>query len=171
MNTRLGLATCLQYFCPRWLFCSWPLAALLRSLCLGIFWILQTVLRFQYLSRFQRFVWDMFAVFSFVMLLRWCPVQFLAFRAQLSTSTTPSYDSSARPSVSILVPAYQEAENIESTLRSLVELEYPRVGLVYQKKTRCFSVSQLAERYCSLKDDLFAIEAEGLKRKAQAETR
>jgi hypothetical protein len=126
---------------------------------------------FQDLSRFQRFVWDLFAVFSFVMLLRWCTVQFLAFRAQLSTSTTPSYDSSARPSVSILVPAYQEAENIESTLRSLVELEYPRVGLVYQKKTRCFSVSQLAERYCSLKDDLFAIEAEGLKRKAQAETR
>lgn len=33
---------------------------------------------FQDLSRFQRFVWDLFAVFGFVMLLRWCTVQFLA---------------------------------------------------------------------------------------------
>jgi poly-beta-1,6-N-acetyl-D-glucosamine synthase len=85
---------------------------------------------FQDLSRFQRFVWDMFAVFSFVMLLRWCTVQFLAFRAQLSKTTTQSYDSSAWPSVSILVPAYQEAENIESTLRSLAELEYPRYEII-----------------------------------------
>src|ERR1700730_16868110 len=85
---------------------------------------------FQDLSRFQYFVWDMFAVFSFVMLLRWCTVQFLAFRAQLSKTTTQSYDSSAWPSVSILVPAYQEAENIESTLRSLAELEYPRYEII-----------------------------------------
>ena len=85
---------------------------------------------FQDLSRFQYFVWDMFAVFSFVMLLRWCTVQFLAFRAQLSKTTTQSYDSSAWPSVSILVPAYQEAENIESTLRSLVELEYPHYEII-----------------------------------------
>jgi poly-beta-1,6-N-acetyl-D-glucosamine synthase len=85
---------------------------------------------FQALSRFQRFVWDLFAVFGFVMLLRWCTVQFLAFRAQLSKSNTPSYDSSALPSVSILVPAYQEAENIESTLRSLVELEYPHYEII-----------------------------------------
>ena len=88
---------------------------------------------FQDLSRFQRFVWDLFAVFSSLMLLRWCTVQFLAFRAHLSKSTTPSYDTSdtsAWPSVSILVPAYQEAENIESTLRSLVELEYPHYEII-----------------------------------------
>src|SRR3984893_1177758 len=85
---------------------------------------------FQDLSRFQYFVWDMFAVFSFVMLLRWCTVQFLAFRAQLSKTTTQSYDSSAWPSVSILVPAYQEAENIEATLRSLAEHEYPRYEII-----------------------------------------
>ena len=29
---------------------------------------------FQDLSRFQQFVWGLFAVFSFVMLLRWCTV-------------------------------------------------------------------------------------------------
>jgi len=85
---------------------------------------------FQGRSQFQRLVWELLAVFSFVVLLRWCTVQFLAFRAQLSRSSTPSYDSSAWPSVSILVPAYQEAENIESTLRSLVELEYPHYEII-----------------------------------------
>jgi poly-beta-1,6-N-acetyl-D-glucosamine synthase len=85
---------------------------------------------FHDLSRLHRFVWDLFAVFSFIMLLRWCTVQYLAFRAQLSKSTTRSYENSAWPSVSILVPAYQEAENIESTLRSLVELEYPHYEII-----------------------------------------
>ena len=85
---------------------------------------------FQDLSRFQRFVWELFAVFSFIMLLRWCTVQFLAFRGQLSKRTTACADISAWPSVSILVPAYQEAENIESTLRSLVELEYPHYEII-----------------------------------------
>jgi poly-beta-1,6-N-acetyl-D-glucosamine synthase len=85
---------------------------------------------FQDLGRFQLFVCDLFAVFTFVILLRWCTVQFLAFRAQLSKRTTLSYDSSAWPSVSILVPAYQEAENIESTLGSLVELEYPHYEII-----------------------------------------
>jgi poly-beta-1,6-N-acetyl-D-glucosamine synthase len=85
---------------------------------------------FQNLSLLHRFVWDLFAVSSFLMLLRWCAIQCLAFRAELVKRTTPSYDSPAWPSVSILVPAYQEAENIESTLRSLVQLEYPSCEII-----------------------------------------
>jgi len=85
---------------------------------------------FQDLSRLQRFVWGLFAVFNLLMLLRWCTVQFFALCAQLSESSTPSYDSSAWPGVSILVPAYQEAENIEATLRSLVEVEYPHYEII-----------------------------------------
>ncbi len=84
----------------------------------------------QDLSRFRLFVWDLFALFIFVMLLRWWAVQLLAFSAQFSKSTTPSNDSSAWPGVSILVPAYQEAENIESTLGALVELEYPHYEII-----------------------------------------
>jgi biofilm PGA synthesis N-glycosyltransferase PgaC len=85
---------------------------------------------FQNLSLFHRFVWDLLAVFSFLMLLRWCAIQCLVFRAELVKRTAPSYDIPAWPSVSILVPAYQEAENIESTLRSLVELEYPHYEII-----------------------------------------
>jgi hypothetical protein len=85
---------------------------------------------FPELSPFERFIWDLFAVFSFLMLLRWCTIQCLAFRAELLKSTTPSYDRAVWPGVSILVPAYQEAENIESTLRSLVELEYPHYEII-----------------------------------------
>lgn len=85
---------------------------------------------FQDLSRLQRFVWDLFAVFSLIMLLRWCTVQFFAFRAQLLKNSAASTDISAWPSVSILVPAYQEAENVESTLHSLMELEYPHYEII-----------------------------------------
>src|ERR1700730_15232918 len=69
---------------------------------------------FQDLSLFQRFVWDLFTVFSFLLLLRWCTIQCLVFRAELSKSTTPSYDSSAWP----------------STLRSLMELEYKHYEII-----------------------------------------
>jgi poly-beta-1,6-N-acetyl-D-glucosamine synthase len=85
---------------------------------------------FQNLSLFHRFVWGLFAASSFLMLLRWCTIQSLAFRAELVKHSAPSYDSPAWPSVSILVPAYQEAENIECTLRSLLELEYPSYEII-----------------------------------------
>jgi poly-beta-1,6-N-acetyl-D-glucosamine synthase len=84
----------------------------------------------QTLSRTQRVIWDLLAVLTFLMLLRWCAIQGLAFRAELSKRMAPCYESSVWPSVSILVPAYQEAENIESTLRSLVELEYPHYEII-----------------------------------------
>jgi len=85
---------------------------------------------FQESSGFQRIIWDLFAVFSCLMLLRLFTIHCLAFRAELSNSKSRPHDHSAWPSVSILVPAYQETENIESTLRSLAELDYPQYEII-----------------------------------------
>jgi poly-beta-1,6-N-acetyl-D-glucosamine synthase len=104
--------------------------------------------KFQELSRFELFVWDLFAVFTFIILLRWCTVQFLAFRGQLSKSMTPYYASSAWPSVSILVPAYQEAENIESTLASLVKLEYPNYEIIVVDDGSSDGTFEKAHKFC-----------------------
>jgi poly-beta-1,6-N-acetyl-D-glucosamine synthase len=54
----------------------------------------------------------------------------LRFVPNSRKGTTPQRDSLAWPGVSILVPSYQEAENIEATLRSLVELEYPHYEII-----------------------------------------
>jgi len=78
----------------------------------------------------QYFFWGLFVAFSCFTLSRWCTVQFLAFLAQPSKPVLRSFNGSVWPGVSILVPAYQEAENIESTLRSLVELDYPQYEVI-----------------------------------------
>jgi cellulose synthase/poly-beta-1,6-N-acetylglucosamine synthase-like glycosyltransferase len=82
------------------------------------------------LGTFQKLWFASLALLSFVILVRWCVVQSLAFRAQFLMNREVPYNPTVWPSVSILVPAFQEAENIESALRSLVELDYPRYEII-----------------------------------------
>ncbi len=70
------------------------------------------------------------AVLSFLILIRWCVIQCLAFQADFRMSRERVKDPPVWPNVSILVPAYQEAQNIESALRSLMELDYPSYEVI-----------------------------------------
>lgn len=78
----------------------------------------------------SRVFFGLFALFGFLLLVRWCIVHLLAFRAHLAMRYRPPSQPSRWPRVSILVPAYQEAENIESALRSLTELDYPDYEII-----------------------------------------
>jgi cellulose synthase/poly-beta-1,6-N-acetylglucosamine synthase-like glycosyltransferase len=67
---------------------------------------------------------------SFVVLLRWCAIQTMAFTAQYKLWRTGYRPPIAWPLVSILVPAYQESDTIASALRSLLQLDYPRYEII-----------------------------------------
>ncbi len=69
-------------------------------------------------------------ILSFLLIGRWCIVSLFALRANRQRRQNVELPLSGWPSVSILVPAYQEAENIESALRSLVELDYPNFEII-----------------------------------------
>jgi cellulose synthase/poly-beta-1,6-N-acetylglucosamine synthase-like glycosyltransferase len=69
------------------------------------------------------------AFFSCFVLWRWCAIQSLAFleHRRLRRGIAPPTD---WPKVSILVPAYQEADTIASSLRSLLALDYPNYEII-----------------------------------------
>jgi poly-beta-1,6-N-acetyl-D-glucosamine synthase len=76
-------------------------------------------------------LWNMMlAGLALFVLLRWCVIQTMAFIARYKLEYDPSKPSGPWPLVSILVPAYQEAETISSALRSLIELDYPRYEII-----------------------------------------
>jgi biofilm PGA synthesis N-glycosyltransferase PgaC len=81
------------------------------------------------LSRTQHLIapiwFVLLAGITFVVLLRWCTFQMMAFISQCKVWRSGIRQPVAWPLVSILVPAYQESDNIASTLRSLLELDYP----------------------------------------------
>src|SRR5215207_3556075 len=75
--------------------------------------------------------WNMaLAGLSFVILMRWCIIQTMAFVARCRQASEPPDRPGPWPLVSILVPAYQEANTIASALRSLIELDYPRYEII-----------------------------------------
>jgi poly-beta-1,6-N-acetyl-D-glucosamine synthase len=71
-----------------------------------------------------------FAGLSFFVLSRWCIVQTMAFIARWRLARDQPDLPTPWPLVSILVPAYREAETITSALRSLIELDYPRYEII-----------------------------------------
>ena len=67
---------------------------------------------------------------SFLVLVRWCVIHVLSFVAQCRQLPNERLERELWPSVSILVPAYNEAATIESALQSLINLDYPRYEVV-----------------------------------------
>jgi cellulose synthase/poly-beta-1,6-N-acetylglucosamine synthase-like glycosyltransferase len=65
---------------------------------------------------------------SLFVLTRWCAIQTLAFLEHYRTRRIRMLE--AWPFVSILVPAYQEAETIATALRSLIDLDYPLYEII-----------------------------------------
>lgn len=68
--------------------------------------------------------------FAFFVLLRWCAIQTMAFIVYCKLTKDRRTFPPTWPLVSILVPAFQEAETIVSALRALVELDYPNYEII-----------------------------------------
>ena len=66
---------------------------------------------------------------SFFVLLRWCAIQSFAFVAHVLREQQRR-DVQSWPLVSVLVPAYQESDTIASSLRALIELDYPNYEII-----------------------------------------
>src|SRR5215204_1914797 len=69
------------------------------------------------------------AFLSFVVIVRWCVIHVMSFIAQWR-QRADAVDRLSWPFVSILVPAYNEAETIQSALGSLIALDYPHYEIV-----------------------------------------
>jgi poly-beta-1,6-N-acetyl-D-glucosamine synthase len=67
---------------------------------------------------------------SLFILSRWCAIQTMAFIAHCQRKRDRPDDRENWPMVSILVPAYQEAKTIASTLQALVDLDYPNYEII-----------------------------------------
>jgi poly-beta-1,6-N-acetyl-D-glucosamine synthase len=67
---------------------------------------------------------------SLFILSRWCAVQTMAFIAYCQLQRDKPDPPATWPMVSILVPAYQEAETITSALAALVDLDYPNYEVI-----------------------------------------
>jgi cellulose synthase/poly-beta-1,6-N-acetylglucosamine synthase-like glycosyltransferase len=69
-------------------------------------------------------------LFGSMFMVRWCIVQFLAFREHDKRQHQPTDTSIRMPFVSILVPAHNESETIVSAIHSLISLDYPRYEVI-----------------------------------------
>jgi len=66
---------------------------------------------------------SLFFLFMCVLLVRYLILMWFAFLSQIEIATEPERD--FLPPISILVPAYNEGANIQASIRSLLELDYP----------------------------------------------
>jgi poly-beta-1,6-N-acetyl-D-glucosamine synthase len=67
---------------------------------------------------------------SLVVTVRWCVIHAMSFIAQCRQHKADNIDRRSWRFVSILVPAYNEAETIQSALGSLIALDYPHYEIV-----------------------------------------
>jgi poly-beta-1,6-N-acetyl-D-glucosamine synthase len=67
---------------------------------------------------------------SLLVLARWCAIQTMAFIVHCRPAKAPPDRRQPWPMVSILVPAYQEAATVASTLAALVGLDYPSYEII-----------------------------------------
>lgn len=70
------------------------------------------------------------SLFGVGFMSRWCIVQALAFHEHLKSIRSPLPDATALPTVSILVPAYNEEGTIVSAIASLLALDYPAFEII-----------------------------------------
>jgi len=70
------------------------------------------------------------AFLSFVVIVRWCVIHVMSFIAQWRQHKADAMDRLSWPFVSILVPAFNEAETIQFALGSLIALDYPHFEIV-----------------------------------------
>src|SRR5262249_23326263 len=71
-----------------------------------------------------------FASLYIVTMLRWCVVHPIAFRGFYRTLSAPLQRAAVEPFVSVLVPAFNEADTMEAALRSLIALDYPNYEVI-----------------------------------------
>jgi poly-beta-1,6-N-acetyl-D-glucosamine synthase len=96
------------------------------------------------------------AVWTFLLLVRWIIVQLLALRElhvrQKIKGALTEPATRLLPPISIVVPAYQEGENIEQALASLAELDYPHYEIIVVDDGSTDDTWLLAKRFTEVTD-------------------
>lgn len=143
-NTRRGAALLLGF------------AATIAVGCAQVYFLLQTGYEINESGDFgsiEAVVFAFFFVgFSCIFVLRYLIILGFAFvEGSKRPNLSPLYNLQDYPLVSILIPAYNELENIEATIRSAVSVQYPNLEVIVVDDG---STDGTYQRACWLRDSL-----------------